>query len=280
MANAYELDEAIWTNKIVGHEDAVDPQTLLANPFNFRIHSKLQQDAVAGLLDEIGWVKSVVVNTVSGHIVDGHARVTLALRKDGQTVPVEYVELTVEQERMALAALDFTVGMAGIDGEKLGELLEGMKRPQDLAIAAVVKELALSGGLDAPFNMGALESDKEQASDGTLLTLVDISIDEPTHVVTPGQVWDIEGKHVLLCVDVMQDWKAWQVFLKDDALFVPYPGPFVPLSKRALETPLVMVQPDTYIAALLLDKYESVFGAGTCTLTGELSTQLRKHHND
>ena len=151
MANAYELDAAVWDSKIVGHDPAVDPETLLANPYNFRVHTKLQQDAVAGLLDEIGWVKSVVVNTASGHIVDGHARVTLAMRKEGQTVPVEYVELTAEQERLALAALDFTVGMAGIDGDKLGGLLEGMARPGDEAIAAVVKELAESSGLDDPF---------------------------------------------------------------------------------------------------------------------------------
>lgn len=76
-----------WASRIVGH-DVVQPDQLLANPLNARIHGKLQQDATAGNLDALGFVKSVVVNRATNRIVDGHLRVTLALR-NGSPVPVE-----------------------------------------------------------------------------------------------------------------------------------------------------------------------------------------------
>jgi hypothetical protein len=38
--------KAVWQNRIVGHAD-VDPQTLTANPLNFRRHPKAQADATS-----------------------------------------------------------------------------------------------------------------------------------------------------------------------------------------------------------------------------------------
>ena len=37
MADAYNSDQK-WNQRIVGH-DTVDPESLLANPLNFRIHT-------------------------------------------------------------------------------------------------------------------------------------------------------------------------------------------------------------------------------------------------
>jgi len=64
------------------------PDQLLANPANWRIHPKAQQDALAGALDAVGWVQQVLVNRPSGFVVDGHARVALALSRGEATVPV------------------------------------------------------------------------------------------------------------------------------------------------------------------------------------------------
>jgi hypothetical protein len=38
-----------WRSRIVGHGDE-DPEQLLANPRNWRIHAKNQQDALIGVL--------------------------------------------------------------------------------------------------------------------------------------------------------------------------------------------------------------------------------------
>lgn len=58
-----------WRNRIVGHGDEA-PDRLLANPRNWRIHPKSQQDALAGVLSEVGWVQDVIFNRRSGHIID------------------------------------------------------------------------------------------------------------------------------------------------------------------------------------------------------------------
>jgi hypothetical protein len=64
------------------------PDQLFANPANWRIHPKAQQDALAGALDQVGWVQQVPVNRRTGFVVDGHAWVALALTRGEATVPV------------------------------------------------------------------------------------------------------------------------------------------------------------------------------------------------
>jgi len=71
---------ATWRNRITGSGEEA-PDQLLANPANWRIHPKAQQDALAGALDAVGWVQQVLVNRRSGFVVDDHARVALALRR-------------------------------------------------------------------------------------------------------------------------------------------------------------------------------------------------------
>ncbi len=68
---------APWTSRIVGSGEEA-PDQLLANPANWRIHPKAQQEALAGVLDQVGWVQQVLVNRRTGHVVDGHLRVALA----------------------------------------------------------------------------------------------------------------------------------------------------------------------------------------------------------
>lgn len=106
-----------WQNRIVGHGDE-DPEQLLANPENWRIHGQMQQQALSSVLEKVGLVQSIVVNRRSGFVVDGHLRVSLALRSGQTSVPVTYVDLSDEEERLILASLDPISAMAGADSEK------------------------------------------------------------------------------------------------------------------------------------------------------------------
>src|ERR1019366_8003153 len=112
---------AAWRNRIVGH-DVVDPTQLLANPRTWRTHPPAQRDALRGSLDTVGWVGQVMVNTVTGHVVDGHARIEEAISR-GEKVPVLYVELSEEEERLVLASFDPLGAMAERDTERLADLL-------------------------------------------------------------------------------------------------------------------------------------------------------------
>lgn len=111
-----------WSNRIVRHGTA-DPAQLAANPRNWRIHPQAQQDALRGVLSDVGWVQSVIVNESTGYVVDGHARIALALRTGQATVPVTYVDLTHDEEALILATLDPIAAMAVADAEQLEQLL-------------------------------------------------------------------------------------------------------------------------------------------------------------
>lgn len=102
---------------------------LLANPYNWRIHPERQQKALAASLDGVGWVQDVIVNQRNGHVIDGHLRVALAISK-GEQVPVKYVDLSDEEERLVLATLDPLAAMAATDRDMLEDILSGLRETE------------------------------------------------------------------------------------------------------------------------------------------------------
>ncbi len=106
----------------------------MANEANWRVHPKFQQDALTGVLDEIGWLDDVIVNRRTSEewgrdrgietVLDGHLRVSLAISKGESSVPVKYVDLTPSEEALALATFDPISALAIADAEVLADLLE------------------------------------------------------------------------------------------------------------------------------------------------------------
>jgi ParB-like chromosome segregation protein Spo0J len=112
-----------WQNRIVAH-GTESPEDLLANPYNWRIHPEHQQKPLDAILRDVGFVQAVIVNRCTGHLVDGHARVMLAMRNNQKQIPVDYVELTEEEELLALATLDPISAMAKSNAHMFAQLLE------------------------------------------------------------------------------------------------------------------------------------------------------------
>lgn len=127
-----------WRNRIVGHEE-VDPAQLLANPFNFRRHPGEQMDALRGSLGEVGWVKEVIVNKRTGHVVDGHARIEEAMRQN-EKVPVTYIDVSEAEEKLLLAVLDPITEMAKQDDDALAALLADVDT-EDPGLRALLMDL-------------------------------------------------------------------------------------------------------------------------------------------
>lgn len=128
--------------------DEVAPDQLLANPKNFRRHPNLQREALRGSLNDLGWIAPVIVNRLSGHLVDGHARVEEALTK-GCKVPVAYVELTDAEEAEALAVMDPISAMATVDKEALDALLREVATGE-AGLQKMLADLAEQAGLIPP----------------------------------------------------------------------------------------------------------------------------------
>ncbi|MEX1173513.1 MAG: DNA methyltransferase [Chloroflexota bacterium] len=167
-----------WRNRITGSGEEA-PDQLLANPGNWRLHPKHQQAAIAGALDTVGWVQQVIVNTVTGHMVDGHARVEQAISRGEASVPVLYVELTPEEEALVLATFDPIGAMANTDEAKLNELLSGV----------TIDEPGLLRLLQGMGSRRPLKLDPDELPPA------------PTEVyVKAGELWQL-GDHRLLCGD-------------------------------------------------------------------------------
>jgi DNA modification methylase len=175
-----------WKSKIVGHGQEPASQ-LLANPFNHRRHPDKQRKAVAASIREIGFVKSVIVNRTTGHVIDGHERIMQALAQGDDTmVDVEYVELSEEKEKLALLILDKTSELATVDNASL-EALVGDVQTAEQDLADLITEMSQEAGLlDGP---GAGEVTEDEVPE------------PPVDPITkPGDLW-ILGEHRLLCGD-------------------------------------------------------------------------------
>lgn len=134
-----------WRNRIVGYGEE-SPEDLLANPSNFRIHPKAQQDALRDVLNDVGIVDDVIVNRSTGFLVDGHLRVSLAMREGQPSIPVKYVDLSEHEESLILLTFDPLSAMAATDAEKLDELLRDTKTGS-ATIQAMLSEMATKNGL-------------------------------------------------------------------------------------------------------------------------------------
>jgi len=134
-----------WRSRILG-DGQENPDQLLANPANFRIHPKNQQDALSGVLDDIGWIQRVIVNQRTGHVIDGHLRVSLALSRGEKSIPVLYVDLSEAEEKLALATIDPISAMAGTDKEQLAALLHAVST-DDTAVMEMLAGLAADNGI-------------------------------------------------------------------------------------------------------------------------------------
>ena len=155
--------KSTWRNRIVGYSEEV-PDQLLANPSNWRIHPAAQQNALSGVLKEVGLVQNVVANRTTGHLVDGHLRVMLAMRENQPVVPVTWVELSEEEEHLILASLDPLAAMATADAGALDALLSSVNSGE-AAVQAMLADLATHSGLYDPGETPHLDDLEDEYGD-------------------------------------------------------------------------------------------------------------------
>jgi len=179
-----------FKNRIVGYGEE-KPEQLLANPLNYRIHPKFQQDALVGILDEIGWVDDVIVNKITGHVLDGHLRVELAISRKEPSIPVKYIELTEAEEKEVLAVFDPLSALAGRDDEILKRLLEEVKTDNE-NVQKLLDSIAKDSGI-------IIGGGKEEMVDPS--ELIDKAEElQKKWQVHKGDLWQC-GKHRILCGD-------------------------------------------------------------------------------
>jgi hypothetical protein len=186
-----------WANRSVRYGVMAADQ-FTANPRNPRRHPQAQRDAVKGSLDTLGFIAPVIINRVSGYLIDGHERVMQALGQGDDTpVPFIEVDLTEDEEAIALASFDWITYMATYDQDTLSDLLRDIDT-DNAQLQALLDQMALENNIsldDETDDLGDPGAQLDRA--GELVKKWDVQ---------RGQVWVIDslsgrGTHRLMCGD-------------------------------------------------------------------------------
>jgi DNA methylase len=159
---------------------------LAPNPMNWRTHPKEQQDALKGLLAEIGYAGALLARELedgSLQLIDGHLR---AETTPDQHVPVLVLDVDEAEARKILATHDPLGAMAGRDDELLKMILETVET-QSAAVQAM-----LDGLLPPVVEIPPKPDPGAKNHRGADL--------RKKWSVDTGQVWQI-GRHRLMCGD-------------------------------------------------------------------------------
>ena len=127
----------------------VPASDLKPNPKNWRTHPKAQQDALRGVLAEVGLADACLARELpdgSLMLIDGHLRAeTLG---DGE-VPVLILDVNEAEGDKILATLDPLAAMADSDAAKLDELLRGVDTGSE-ALSQLLAATAEDAGVVPP----------------------------------------------------------------------------------------------------------------------------------
>jgi len=175
----------------------VKASDLLPNPANWRTHPVAQQDALRGVLAEVGYADALIAReTPEGlMLVDGHLR---AETTPDSEVPVLVLDINEAEADLMLATLDPLAAMAGRDEERLNELLETVTS-DNATVNALLQTLA--NGYE-PLTI----PDPEPKDEGFDIddAMDDAEADDYEPIVKRGEVWSL-GRHRLMCGDATSE---------------------------------------------------------------------------
>jgi len=136
----------------------VPASELLPNPKNWRTHPVAQQDALRGVLAEVGYADALLAReTPEGlMLVDGHLRAETTPDAD---VPVLVLDIDEAEADLMLATLDPLAAMAGRDVDALADLV-GSLDVENESIRQLLRSLNdLDYGLPVPLGDPPVEGE-------------------------------------------------------------------------------------------------------------------------
>lgn len=140
------------------HDRMVDPRALKDSPFNNNRHSQQQIEALAKIIQNVGFRSPIVVSNRSGYIVKGHGRKLAAIFLGLTEVPVDFQDYESEvQELQDLTADNRIASYAEFDLPSFDEALK------DLGLNFNEIDLEEFGILDV--NVDFDETPKEESKD-------------------------------------------------------------------------------------------------------------------
>jgi ParB-like nuclease domain len=229
---------------------------LRENPENPRSISEPRLDALTRSIDADPAMLAArpLIALPDGTVIAGNMRLRAAKALGWETIPVVYADLDPQRARLWLLR----------DNNPYGEWDEAGVSSLLAELAAAGEELELTGfgveDLDRLLADLADDGDGAGTDEYALLALAQATVGPPRHEVTTGEAWRLSERHTLVVAGVYDGAALWSPFLAGHALFIPYPTPMLPLTEKAEELTLLLVQPNPYLAGHLLDRYEDQHG--------------------
>jgi DNA modification methylase len=163
----------------------VKASELAPNPKNWRTHPKAQQDALRGILAEVGYADALLARELpdgSLMLVDGHLR---AETTPEQEVPVLILDIDEAEADKLLLSLDPLAALAETNAQALDALLR-----------------EVDTGSEGLQQMYADMAEAAELYEGDNAEIVEDDIPEPPvdPITKPGDLW-LLGDHRLLCGD-------------------------------------------------------------------------------
>lgn len=222
-------------------------------------------DAIASSIELNGLYKPIVVQQSTGTILAGNHTWQAAKRLGHDKIDVVWADVDDATAKRIVLVDNAANDKATYNYGDLYEILESLEDLSGTGYTADDLEAINARAMEQIADLG--DQDGEDDSDrapttGELLDLVDMAIGEPQHKVKHGDVWRV-GPHTLVVAKVSDEHHLWVKHLTADCLFAPYPEPYYTTTDVARAKPLLLVQPNPYLAGHLLDKHASVFGADT-----------------
>ena len=187
----------------------IPPSELKAADYNPRTIDEKEMAALKRSIQELGFVENIVANKHEGReniIIGGHQRWRAATELGIEKVPVFFVDLDTEKEKILNLALNRISGEW--DESKLGEIIYGLKE-NDMIRASGFGEDEISKIIDGLM----LEPDKEDDETPEL--------EEPSSKL--GEIYQL-GKHRLICGDCT-DPSVWEKLLEGEKVDLVFTDP-------------------------------------------------------
>lgn len=219
-------------------------------------------DAIAASIQTNGLYRPLYAQRSTGHILAGNHTYAAALELGATHLPVIWLDIDDEAALRILIADNRTADLGTYDDALLAQTLTALTATETALLGTGYTDDDLTTLMQdlAAAEAAALDIDSEGR--GGLLDIADLSVGEPTREVHHGQVWRV-GPHTLVVVNPHREWSAYVGLLTGDAILAPYPDIYLPMTDTAQEHTMILVQPNTYLAGHLLDKYAACYPDAT-----------------
>lgn len=211
-------------------------------------------EAIVESIRANGLYRPLYAQRSTGCILAGNHTYAAALELGATALPVIWLDVDDDRAERIMLVDNRSADLGTYDDGLLVALLRDLDDTEASLLGTGYTEddlLLLTQGLDA------IEPDEDEnraPTTGEMLSIADVTWGEPKTHPTHGQVWRL-GPHTLVIAKVHDEHHLWRHLLTDETLLCPYPEPYLTSGTVAEQRPMLLIQPNVFLAGHLIDKH-------------------------